>query len=122
MGKKGETRTTQARATADATVDTLGPLGGVSARGMFGGYGIFKDGVMFGLVNRQGELHLRVNDDTRPEYEAAGCRSHGSMPYYTVPESIARDGHALRTWAEEAAELAAAAKPSHRKRRRTRTP
>jgi TfoX/Sxy family transcriptional regulator of competence genes len=31
---------------------------------MFGGYGLFHDGAMFGLVNSAGAVHLRVDDAT----------------------------------------------------------
>ena len=34
----------------DFVLESLEPLGGVSARRMFGGRGIYKDGVMFALI------------------------------------------------------------------------
>ena len=52
-------------------VDMLEPLGPVSARRMFGGYGIFLDGMMFALV-ADDTLYLKVDDESRSEFAAAG--------------------------------------------------
>ncbi len=38
--------------------DLLADMRGVSARAMFGGWGIYKEGIMFGLVDED-ELFLR---------------------------------------------------------------
>ena len=110
MGAKGETRTKAAKVAAERFAARLSAVGPVAARGMFGGFGIFVDGVMFGLVNRKGELHLRVDDTTRADYEEVGSTSHGKMPYYTVPESVLEDDENLEAWASEAAAIARAAK------------
>lgn len=37
---------------ADDLLDLLSPLGNVSAKRMFGGHGIYKDGLMFGFIAR----------------------------------------------------------------------
>ena len=55
-------------------LESLQPLGGLSARRMFGGWGIYKDGVMFALIAHD-QLYLRVDDGTRAAYEAAGPQS-----------------------------------------------
>ena len=110
MGKKGDKRTSIARTEAEAVVAALGSLGEVSHKGMFGGYGIFRGGVMFGLVNSAGELHLRVNEQTRPRYEAMDAPSHGRMPYMGVPAPIRGDASVLVEWATQAAGVADAAK------------
>lgn len=110
MGKKGGTRTGAAKHAADDVVATLDALGGVTSRGMFGGYGIFVDGVMFGLVDRSGEVHLRVDSETQGRYQEAGGLPHGKMPYFSVPEFVRRDPDTLRAWAEDAAAVARAAK------------
>ena len=110
MGKKGETRTTEAADAASAVVASLAPLGSVTSRGMFGGYGVFLGDVMFGLVDRSGAFHLRVNDDTRGKFEEAGGLAHGRMPYLSVPDAISSDRDAQCSWAKEAAAVAQAAK------------
>ncbi|HKF73671.1 MAG TPA: TfoX/Sxy family protein [Stellaceae bacterium] len=54
-------------------LDMLRDWGGVSARRMFSGYGLFRQGAMFGLIARD-TLYLRVDDRNRPEFAAAGSR------------------------------------------------
>ena len=52
-------------------VDMLEPLGPVSARRMFGGYGIYLDGMMFALV-ADDILYLKVDGESRSEFTAVG--------------------------------------------------
>ncbi len=52
-------------------LDSLEPLGGVSARRMFGGHGLFRDGLMFALLANDA-LYFKVDAETQPAYEAAG--------------------------------------------------
>jgi DNA transformation protein len=51
--------------------ELLAPMGGVSLRRMFSGHGIFRDGLMFGLVIRD-VLYLKADDATRAAFEAEG--------------------------------------------------
>jgi DNA transformation protein len=106
MGKKGARLTEQSTAAAEDLVEQLQPLGDVFNRKMFGGHGVFCDGVMFALVNSGGEAFLRVDDDLRAELEAAGSTSHGKMPYMSVPT----DDQALLALAGRSLEIARAAK------------
>ena len=53
----------------DYLLDLLKPLGGVSARRIFGGYGIFRDGLMFGLV-ADDQLFIKVDDVCRQDFES----------------------------------------------------
>ena len=55
----------------DHVLDLMAALGPVTARRMFGGFGIYLDGVMFALI-ADDILYLKVDDRTRPDYEAAG--------------------------------------------------
>lgn len=110
MGKKGEKRSGEAKAAADELVGRLSSMDGVSAKGMFGGYGVFDDGVMFALVNRAGVLHLRVTDDTVADFVERGADRHGKMPYYEIPEDVLNDDATLRAWAMAAAAGARAEK------------
>ena len=54
-------------------VELLSRLGPVRARAMFGGHGVYCGEVMIGLVDDD-ELFLKTDDETRPRFEAAGCR------------------------------------------------
>jgi len=90
--------------------DGLGP---VSIRRMFGGKGIYHNGIIFALILRD-ELKLKGDDEIGPDYEAAGAsrwtytRSrHGrevAMPYWTAPESALDDPDEMTAWALKAYE------------------
>ncbi len=49
--------------------DLFAPLGGVTLRKMFGGLGIFREGVMFGPVADE-TLHLKVDAVNQPDFES----------------------------------------------------
>ncbi len=110
MAKKGERRSGEAQAAADNLVERLEPLGDVRARGMFGGFGIFHDGAMFGLVNSRGVVHLRVTPESEPEFIERAALRHGKMPYYTIPSEVLDDPATLVAWAKTASAGALAAK------------
>lgn len=110
MGEKGTKLTGQAGETSAALVDALQPLGDVTARKMFGGYGVFGDGVMFALIDSAGTPFLRVDDSNRPRFESAGSEKHSRMPYFSIPPAVFGNGDALLDWARESLGIAQAAK------------
>lgn len=103
-------------------VDLLQPLGDVRPRAMFGGHGIYLDGVMFALVHAD-ELYLKVDDVTEERFEAAGLprfvypkKGGGtmSMSYRRAPVAALDDGDLLVEWARlgvEASQRAARSTP-----------
>jgi DNA transformation protein and related proteins len=108
----------------DHLVDLLSPLGGIRARAMFGGFGIFREHLMFGLVV-DNVFYLKVDDTNRSEFEKQGLEPfvHEAkgrttvMSYYQCPEDAIGDGEELREWATaafQAAERAAAGKSFRR--------
>ena len=73
----------------DHVLDLLTPLGPVTAPRMFGGFGIYLDGVMFALI-ADDVLYLKVDDRTRPDYEAAGAapfRPRQKGKPFTMPDT-----------------------------------
>ena len=105
MGKKGSKLTKQASQSAIEFVERLLSLGDVTIKKMFGGYGIFEGGTMFALVDSGGELFLKVSDENRVKYEAAGSVKHGRMPYYQIPGSVLDDDGELIAWAKDSVQL-----------------
>jgi len=106
-------------------LDLLEPLGPVSARRMFGGYGIYLDRLMFALVASD-TLYLKVDDESRSEFEAAGLdpfrytkkgKSY-QMSYHTAPEDALEDAELLRDWARKAVDAAMRAARGERKKNR----
>ncbi|QZY30123.1 TfoX/Sxy family protein [Nocardioides coralli] len=110
MGDKGARANAAADDAAEALVADLQELGPVTSKRMFGGQGVFCDGVMFALVDTRGDCYLRVDDETRGAYEAAGSAAHGRMPYWTVPPHVREDPPVLVDWAGTALEVARRAK------------
>jgi len=103
--------------------------GGVSARRMFSGYGLFRQGAMFGLIAGDA-LYLRVDERNRPDFVAAGAPvfryrrgAAGEVEirgYMACPPDILEDADRMIGWAQAAASAALAAKamkPAGRRRR-----
>jgi DNA transformation protein len=106
VGSKGGRGKTAGIEAAAALEETLAPLG-ITSRAMFGGHGLFKDEVMFAIVDSEGRLYLRADGSTAMAFEAAGSAQLARMPYWEVPEPIREDAAELREWAATAAEVAA---------------
>lgn len=112
----------------DYVLELLDPLGRVQARPMFGGTGLFRDGLMFGLITRRDILYFKTDDENRGEYEAAGMgpfmpyeNRPTVMPYHEVPADLLEDADDFAEWAGRAFAAAIRArdrKPLKRKRRR----
>lgn len=98
----------------DRVMTDLEPLGNIRARAMFGGYGIFEDGDMFGLLSGSA-LFFKIGEGNRAAFEAVGAEQFNRMPYFRVPDSVMDDGGLLQEWTHAAIEVAHAAA---RKRKR----
>jgi DNA transformation protein len=114
---------TESRELAIHVVDLLEAFGPCEARGMFGGYGIFHQGLMFGLV-ANGNFYLKADDESRAGFEAAGCEAFTyvkqgrqcRLAYYLAPESFFEQQDDCLQWAHSA--FAAALRNPARKRNR----
>ena len=105
-------------------LDQLEPLGGVVARSMFGGVGLYCDGLFFGLIAGD-VLYLKVSATTRAEYEAEGSMPFkpypdrsGTMQYYNVPVGVLESQQELIQWARKAVAVAERAPKSKARRAR----
>jgi len=93
--------------------EQLAPLGHVTVRRMFGGAGVYCDGLMFGLIARD-TLYFKTDDGNRAAYEAEsmepftyeGKAKPIQMSYWRVPERLFDEPEELAEWARAA--LAAA--------------
>ena len=91
-------------------------LSGVRAKRMFGGVGLYSDDLFFALIDDD-TLYLKVDDQTRPDFERRGLRPFqpfgegtAAMQYYPLPEDLLEDPEALRPWADAATAVARRAK------------
>lgn len=87
-------------------LDILAPVGGITAKAMFGGYGLYKDGIIFGIMADE-MLYFKVDDRNRPRYEACGSEPFSYqtkdekkvvMSYWQVPLDILEDAEQLAEW------------------------
>jgi len=94
-------------------VELLGSLGGARSRRMFGGHGIYVDDLFVAIVTGE-RLYLKVDDESRARFEAAGCQpfvydANGksmSMSYYSVPDDAMESRELMQPWARLAVEAA----------------
>ena len=90
-------------------VDLMQSIGPVRAKGMFGGHGIFLEGLMFGLI-ADSVLYLKVDKETENEFKARGLEAFTynkkgkefKMSYYQAPEEALEDVEEMNLWANKA--------------------
>ena len=101
---------------ANYIVDKLAGLSDVSSRAMFGGHGIFHEGLMFALIS-DGVLFFKVDDSNREMYEKAGSSKfqHG-ISYWEVPTEVFEDTAKLYEWANISIEIAKAKAKAKKKK------
>jgi DNA transformation protein len=104
-------------------LDQLKLLGSVTARSMFGGAGLYHDGLIFGIL-ADDILYLRVDDSNRPDYEREGMRPFrprgSSMPYYQVPVEVLEERETLKVWAQKALAISRRKSSPKRKKKHSR--
>ena len=97
----------------DHLAEQLAAFGPVTIRRMFGGHGVFRDGLMFGLVVDDG-LYFKADEHNRASFEARGLPRFEytrkgkqiSLSYHLAPEDALEDPHALAEWARLAFDAA----------------
>ena len=103
----------------ESVMERLESLGEISDRAMFGGYGIFYQGLMFALTSED-VLYLKVDKSNLEDYEKAGSHKlpHG-ISYWEVPPDVLEDVGTLEEWAGKSIDIAVAAdaKKSRKKRK-----
>ena len=94
---------------------TLGP---VTIRRIFGGRGVYCQGVIV-AISYGGELRLKADQITQPEFEAAGStrwiyqgrRGAVAMPYWSVPVEAYDDEDVMAQWVRRALQAGLRADP-----------
>ena len=107
----------------DHVTELLAPLGRVLARRMFGGHGLYCDGVFFGIVHDD-TLYLKADDVNRAEFERAGCEiftysrkgQAATLNFYRAPEDAMDAPQRMLPWARKALEAALRARTKPRAR------
>ncbi len=82
----------------------------VTSRSMFGGLGIYSDGLFFALI-ADDQLYFKVDDTNRSEFEREGMDAFRpydddrTMNYWEVPVSVLEDADLLGEWALKSLEI-----------------
>ena len=99
-------------------LELLSPLGRSTSRRMFGGHGLYIDGLCMALIIRD-VLYLKVDDAHRAAFEGAGCQPFTYagkndevhvMSYYTAPEEAMESPAEMTPWSRRALAAAVAAR------------
>lgn len=93
----------------DYVMELLGPFGTVASRRMFGGHGVYLDGLMFAIISDD-TLYLKADEMNRIEYEQAGCEIFGyarkgkraTLNFFRAPEDAMESPELMLPWARSA--------------------
>ena len=102
MGKKGDKHSSDTALAAENLLSKLSPIEGISSKKMFGGYGIFHEGKMFGMVNSKGVCYLKADATSSAAYLEKGSEKHNRMPYYSIPDAVFENLEEFLEWANTA--------------------
>lgn len=94
-------------------------FGRIQVRKMFGGYGIYHDGIMFGLI-ADDTLYLKADNTTAKLFKSRGLNQFEyhkggkpvKMSYYEAPAEILDDREEAAVWARRSYEAAMRTKSS----------
>ncbi|MEL7562338.1 TfoX/Sxy family protein [Dehalogenimonas sp. 4OHTPN] len=89
----------------ELVLEKLAPLGAVTGRSMFGGFGVFHEGEMFGLISND-VMYLKADDSNREDYVKTGSRQYKPMPYWNVPADVFEDTAEQVEWARKSVTIA----------------
>lgn len=106
----------------DQVEEVFALFGQIETKRMFGGYGVYHDGLMFALV-ADGVLYLKADGHSSIafserglppfEYDRRGKKTKTS--YFQAPEEIFDDAAQAQEWAKRAFEAALRARKRNRK-------
>lgn len=94
--------------------DVMRDIPGITSRAMFGGYGIYRSGVFFAIIE-DGKIWLRVDDSNKGDFEEMGSNAFTysmkdgrimTMAYWDLPEEILENREELEMWVEKSVQAA----------------
>ena len=89
--------------------DLLSGFSNVRSRAMFGGHGLYKDGVIFAILVKD-QLYFKVDETNKKDYVKKGSRpftylasgkKRVSMSYWEVPSEILEEREEMSRWAQK---------------------
>lgn len=94
-------------------LEQLGAVAPVTARAMFGGVGVYSQGLFFALLDDD-RLYFKVDESNRGDFEAKGMDAfhpygdERAMGYFEVPADVIEDTEVLEGWMRKALKIAGA--------------
>ena len=90
----------------DFLKEVFATFGPVSSRRMFGGHGLYYDGLMFGLVTQE-TLYLKADAENQSFFEAEGLEKFSyekqgkryAIAYFQAPDQVYDDPDEAALWA-----------------------
>jgi DNA transformation protein len=110
----------------DLVKDLLAEFGPVTIRNMFGGAGVYYDGVMFAILDGD-VFYLKTDEASASAFRAEGMEpftyvTEGKRPvvmsYFEVPPRLLDEPDELVVWTREAYRIACASKTKRPRKRR----
>ena len=92
-------------------IEQLSEFGQVEIKKMFGGIGLFHQGLMFGKIGGD-TFRLKVDEHNQKDFENKGMKPFYSknkkkgMPYWEVPAEVLENKDELKKWAVKSFEAA----------------
>ena len=110
---------------AEYVVEAMGVFAPVQARSMFGGFGIFRHGLMFALIVDE-QLHFKADALSAPDFMALGLQPFSylkrgkaaTLQYYQAPPEVFDEPAQMAVWARKAYDCALRQQKPVRKRPR----
>jgi len=105
-------------------LDLLRGIPELTVRAMFGGYSLYSEGLIFGLID-DGQLYFKVSDTNRKAYEEEGSHQFeykrgdgtmGGMSYWLVPDDVMESPKDATKWALIAIEVSKERKKGRNKK------
>lgn len=110
--------------------ELLGGAGAITIRRMFGGHGIYLDGLFIGLI-ADDVLYLKTDEQTESEFRAAGSTPFRytrqgrvmTLQFWSTPEDAMESPQQMQRWARKAyAAALRASATGYRTKSRTKKP
>jgi DNA transformation protein len=107
-------------------LELLSPLGTVRSRRMFGGHGFYVDDLFVGLGSGD-RLYLKVDEESRPHFEAAGCEPFDFdtkdgkrvvLGFWSAPDEALESPMLMQPWARFSMQAALRARNAKKPSRR----
>ena len=93
--------------------DVLGHIPDISSRAMFGGYGIYKEGIIFAIIAYD-ELYFKVGDSNIKDYQDLDSHpfvyegknnKKTAMSYWLLPDEIMSEREEIIKWVDKAVKV-----------------